>query len=98
MAKNFNLKDELLKEGFRIDVEQDVFGGSIISKVFTQEVEVVWYGKQERSLIVTVRFSQDEQNVRVTYSTGRTIFKTKDHLNEKRALNAIHQTIANQGF
>ena len=48
---------------------------------------------------VEVVFNQEHTALSAYYwDGGRRPFKEKTHLNEKRAFNAIAQTIANKGF
>lgn len=51
------------------------------------------------SLKVTVRFTPDDQAITVSYSQGyHEPFKVKSHLANRRALNAISDTLAHNGF
>ena len=57
------------------------------------------YGKTNSSLKVTVRFTPDDQAITVSYSQGyHEPFKVKSHLANRRALNAISDTLAHNGF
>ena len=56
-------------------------------------------GVYDLRLNVDVVFNRDHSVATVQYfDGGRSPFKTKVHLNEKRAFNAIRQTVANHGF
>lgn len=99
MKTPFNLYDELKNNGFNTETK-DEFGGTILTRDFEKEVEVVWYGKQTSRYKVQVRFSADMRTVQASYYKGSfgAPDKTKTHLNDRRALNAIRQTIENAGF
>lgn len=96
MKKNFDLYEELEKRGFEKYV--DIFGRECLKKDYEKEVEVVWHGKVKTKYSVEVAFNSDKSIVNVEYFNDRTSVKTKTHLNEKRALNAISMTVKNAGF
>ena len=98
MAK-FDLFKTLTEKGFTETA--DNYGRIILTKSYEKEVEVVWYGKQTSRLYVDVYFNSDKTVAQVAYMhrfAEATPFKTKTHLNDKRAYNAIAQTIENNGF
>ena len=97
MAKKFDLYEALKQAGFEEAKTQ--FGNDMLKKSFRKMTEVAWYGQQETKLDVEVWFSLDHGAVTVYYYDGwHRPFKEKTHLNDKRAFNAIAQTIANKDF
>ena len=98
MTNKFDLYEALKNDGFEFE-KVDAFGGEYLTKKFEREVEVVWYGKMLSTLEVVVRFSSDHNTITVNYFKGTARpFKTKTHLNDKRAYNAINATIENNMF
>lgn len=98
MKKAFNLYEELKANGF-YEVRDE--WGDVLRKDYEKEVDVLWYGKQKSYFIVRVRFNGDHSVAQASYyhnSVPANAFKNKTHLNEKRALNAIRQTVENNGF
>ena len=99
MAKRFDVYEELKQKGF--EETKGSFGQTILFKTYSKEVEVLWYGKQDYSIRVDVWFNPDHSVVKAFYyddARGVRPYKEKTHLNEKRAYNAICQTVANKGF
>lgn len=97
----FNLKEALAAKGFSPIADPYGFStyGQIVEKVYEKQVEIAWYGKVNSSLKVTVRFTPDDQAITVSYSQGyHEPFKVKSHLANRRALNAISDTLAHNGF
>lgn len=95
--KNFDLYSELEKLGF--ESGKDSFGFDCLSKKYERETEVLWYGKHTFRFQISARFNSDHSVVTVFYYDGNnTPFKTKTHMNEKRALNAIRETAKNNMF
>lgn len=96
MAK-FNVFDALVEKGFEQGVDR--FGRTFLAKHYEKEVEVLWYGsaKHERDVVVT--FNTDRTSLTADYYDGfKRPYKTKLHLNDKRAYNAIVETIRNAEF
>ena len=96
--KNFDLYNELKANGF-YEIHDEF--GDVLRKDYEKEVEVAWYGIQKSNFIVRVRFNGDHSVAQADYynsSVPARAFKSKVHLNEKRALNAIRQTVENNGF
>lgn len=97
MKKTFNLAEELKKAGYTESI--NTWGSKELTKKYSDVVDVLWYGKQERQMTVTVVFNNDETSCRANYyDGGKSPFKVKTHLNEKRALNAIRQTVENHEY
>lgn len=96
MKKKFDLYQELTNKGF---AEQENSFSTMLVKSYEKEVEVAWHGKMKATYRVEVLFNQDKSVATVSYfkSSGRAD-KVKTHLNEKRAFNAICETIKNAGF
>lgn len=98
MAKKFDVWQELIGKGFE-EIQMDY--GFCLTKTYRKEIEVLWYGKSETSIRVDVFFSPDKGTLKALYY-DRDIsvrpFKEKVHLNEKRAFNAISDTVRNNGF
>lgn len=96
-AKKFDLYEALKQAGFEEVKTQ--FGYDCLKRSFKKVVEVLWYGQQETKLDVEVVFNQEHTALSAYYyDGGYRPFKEKTHLNEKRAYNAIAQTVANKGF
>lgn len=97
MAKKFDLYQELVNAGFEAgsDPKQLV-------REFHMECEVCWYGKQDTAIVAEVWFNEDHTVCKAYYYYDRIArnrqFKEKVHLSEKRAFNAIKQTVENKGF
>lgn len=97
MKKKFDLYSELLNKGFT--ASEDQYGCHCLTLNLEKKVETVWWGEQTRSLGIMAAFNPEHTVVTVYYANGgREDFKVKEHLNEKRALNAIIATAKNQGF
>lgn len=95
--KKFDLYNTLEDLGF--EKKTDNFGFMVLSKDYKKIVDVVFGGQYESKLIVEVRFSDDKKVATASYYDGlRRMLKQKVHLSEKRAYNAIKQTIYNKGF
>ena len=97
----FNLKEALAAKGFTPTA--DPFGcaelGQIVQKTFEREVETVWHGTAKDVLTVVVRFTPDYEALTVKYYRRDNIpFKVKAHRSNKRAYNAIEDTIRLRGF
>lgn len=96
--KKFDLYEALKNDGFEL-TEVDAFGGEYLTKKFEKEVDVLWYGKMTSRFKVVVRFSSDHNTVTANYFKDTVSpFKTKVHLNDKKAYNAINATIKNNEF
>lgn len=98
MAKKFDLYQELKELGF---YEVDDEFGDVLRKDYEKETEVVWHGTVTINYSVRAIFNKDHKVVTVNYYQGsvqRKPHKTKTHLNEKRALNAIRDTVKHNGF
>lgn len=98
MKKEFNLYNELKANGF-YEIHDE--WGDVLRKDYEKEVDVLWHGKMKFNFIVRVRFNDSHSVAQVSYyksSIPANSFKNKTHLNEKRALNAIRQTVENNGF
>ena len=97
MAKKFDLYEALKNEGFTESVDQ--FGCVELARKFEKEIDVVWYGKTTQTFAIVIGFSSDKSVVRVWYyDKPFHAFKVKDHMNDKRAYNAIHDTAKYNGF
>ena len=97
----FNLKEALVTKGFTPIA--DPFGcaepGQIVQKTFERDVETVWHGTAKDVLTVMVRFTSDYEAVTVKYFRHvNTPLKVKSHRSNKRAYNAIEDTIRLRGF
>ena len=95
--KKFDLYKELQDLGFT--AETDRLGRDCLKKHYEKDIEVLWHGSVRPTFDITAAFSEDHGVVTVSYSREtRDPFKTKVHLNEKRALNAIRTTAGNNGY
>ena len=96
MAK-FDTFEALKANGF--NEEKGAFGSIILRKEYSKEVEVAWQGTWTSRLTVELQFNPEKSVIGAAYyDGGRSPFKTKTHLNDKRAYNAIKQTVENKGF
>lgn len=95
--KKFDLYEELKANDY-VEVD-DGFGRKHLVKHYEKEVEVCWYGKHTSTFDVEVYFNSDHTVARVYYyNQSKTPFKTKVHMNDKRAYNAICATLNNNGY
>ena len=95
MKKKFDLYEALLADGFK--VSEPVLGCDVLLR----DLDRVDALGIKFHLIVSVLFSPDHGVARVSYhhdSPKRSPFKTKTHLNDRRAYNAIVATVKNNGF
>ena len=98
MARRYDLYEALKAEGF-YEVKDEF--GDVLRKDYEKQTEVLWYGIQTSYFIVRVRFNADHSVAQVSYYDDKIparAFKTKTHLNEKRAYNAIKQTAELRGW
>lgn len=96
--KKYDLYEALKAEGF-YEVHDE--WGDLLRKDYEKQVEVLWYGTQTSYFTVRVRFSADHGTVQASYYDDKICaraFKVKTHLNEKRAYNAIKQTVELRGW
>ena len=95
--KRFDLYEELIAKGFvKVD---DPFNRNRFAKHYEKEVEVCWYGKHVATFDVEVVFNSEHTVVKVFYyNQSKTPFKIKTHMCDKRAYNAICQTLSNNGY
>lgn len=97
MKKKFDAYEALRNEGFAESINE--FGCVELSRKFEKEIEVVWYGKSTKTFAIIIEFNSDKTAMRVWYyNRPNCPSKVKDHLNDKRAYNAIHSTAKYNGF
>ena len=96
--KKFDLYAVLKEVGFK--EQKNKYGSDMLICELEKEITVAWYGAQKYSIRIEVTFSADHSVVTANYYEDgfKRPFKTKVHLNEKRALNAIIATAQNKGF
>ena len=97
----FNLREALTAAGFVSVADPLGFAvnGHLIEKTFEREVETAWNGIQKSEITVSIRFASDFDYLTVSYSlNGHKPFKVKSHSANRRALNAISDTLAHNGF
>lgn len=96
----FNLYEALQNNGFTVDPYNDGDNGYMVRDDFENEVEVAWYGKQKSTLEIGVQFNESRTVCTVYYYKDgfKRAFKVKTHLTDKRAFNAIRETVKNNGF
>lgn len=96
--KNFDLYTELMNNGF--EVSKNRYGLEVLTKEYEQEIGNPLQGVWTQVMWVDVQFSPDHTVCTAYYCEGRhsNAFKVKTHMNDKRAFNAIRQTVANNGF
>lgn len=97
MTKKFDLYQELLNKGFE---NQESMFGFTLTKSYEKEVEVAWHGKMKTTYKVQVVFNEEKTVATVSYykNNAPKATKVKTHLNEKRAFNAIKETVKNAGY
>lgn len=98
MMKKFDLYEALKANGF-YEIHDEF--GDVLRKDYEREDDVLWYGKMKFNFIARVRFNDDHSIAQVAYYDSdipARAFKEKTHLNEKRAYNAIRNTVKNHGF
>lgn len=89
MAKKYDVYKELIEAGFEKDIP--MFDGY-------DELRRDWKDGN-RILTIHIIFSPDHEVFKAMYFDGsRKAFKVKAHLNQKRAFNAIRQTVENNWF
>lgn len=92
----FNLREALTAAGFVPVADPLGFAvnGQLIEKTFERQYET-W----KSTFTVSIRFSSDFGCLTVSYSlNGHKPFKVKSHSANRRALNAISDTLAHNGF
>ena len=99
MTKKFDLYEALLNKGFE---RESQVGATerLVRNDFIREIEVLWYGVQKTTLTVEVVFNPEHTVCQAYYYQDgfKRPFKTKVHMNDKRAYNAINATVNNNGF
>lgn len=101
MAK-FDLENALIADGFAMTNEHTSqwdkrYMFRTYTKEFVKILEVAWYGQNEYHFIADVQvtyFNGKPIDVVASYSNG----KVKEYAYDKRAYNAIRDTIKNNGF
>lgn len=95
--KKFDLIETLKAHGFSSSTSMT--GCPLFTLDMSRQVEVAWYGVQEFTIRVQVVFNPEKTICTVNYYDGfLRPFKTKVHLSDKRAWNAICETVKNKGF
>ena len=97
--KKFDLYEELKAQGFK--PVKDRFGHDCLTKGWLRREPCFGTlgGVYDHRLNIDVIFNSDHSVATVQYfDGGRSPFKTKVHMNEKRAMNAIVATAKNHGF
>lgn len=100
MATKFNLYEKLKADGFHDSYNS--FGHMIIRQFIEEQHGVSFSGEPftyKRMIEVRAIFSDDYSVVKVLYRyEGKRTFKEKTHLSDRRAYNAIKQTVSNNGY
>ena len=97
----FNAVDALINQhGYTLKTVRNSSGiaHDVLTKTYERVSDVLWYGPMRSEMTVKIRISSDCESLRVCYYAGYKFFKVKSHLNDKRAYNAIRDTLANHGF
>ena len=99
MAK-FNLIEALEANGFQRNPFGEEDMGLVLVKDYSKEVEVAWFGMQKSTISVEVYFNPEMTVCKAFYyqQGSRRAFKEKTHLADKRAFNAIKNTVEYKGF
>ena len=84
------------ENGFAPSGETAYDGRIIYSRVWSQEVEVVWYGKRESRLEIKVSESCGFPLISI-FKNGR-LEGRRDYSTPKRAINAIREIVTYAGF
>ena len=93
----FNAIDALIANGYAL--VKDDLGRESLVKDYERIAHVAFYGDMVSTLRVVISLNSDKTVMSVAYSNGsRAPFKTKVHLNDKRAFNAIKATVTNNSF
>lgn len=69
-----------------------------LTKGYEKTEDVAWHGPMRFAMTVRVLVGRDGETLHVSYYAGDRRIKEKTHLNDKRAYNAIRETLANNGF
>lgn len=97
--KNFDLYTELKAYGFKAVTDRMGHDCLTMGWIKREQCFGTLGGVYDMRLNIDVVFNSDRSVATVQYfDGGRSPFKTKVHLNEKRALNAILATAKNHGF
>ena len=95
----FNLYEELKNKGYEVDTDDARLGYEVLTKMYHKTDDVLWYGKVNSKMSVSVMFNKDHTIAQVTYADeGFRVFKHKVHMADKRAYNAIADTVRNKGY
>lgn len=86
----------MAENGFTPTGETLYDGRTIYSRIFTKEVDVVWYGKQERSLELKATVSYGIPDLRI-YKDG-VLDSHRDYSSPKRAVNAMREIVRIAGY
>lgn len=96
-ANKFDFIETLKAHGFSSTTSMT--GCPLFTLDLSKEVEVAWYGVKEFTIRVQVVFNPEMTCCMVNYYDGfLRPFKTKVHMSDKRAWNAIRETLKNKGF
>ena len=69
-----------------------------LTKTYERVSDVLWHGPMRSEMTVEVHLSADHETLRVYYYDGRRQIKSKVHMNDKRAYNAIRNTLAHYSY
>ena len=103
MAAKFDLMEVLKDKGFeRIDNPMERFGSKAewYQRTWSKDIEVAWYGVQHFELTVTAKYlpsfngNSSLDDITFEYSSG----KVKNHACNKRAWNALRDTVTYAGY
>ena len=96
--KNFDLYTELMNHGFELCKNR--YGLEVLSKKYEREAGNPLQGTWTYVMWVDVQFNPMHTTCTAYYHEGNHLnaFKAHTHLSDKRAFNAIRQTVANKGF
>lgn len=95
-ATKFNLMEALEEKGFeRIENPMAAYGSTadFYERTWSKDIELVW-GRSAEHFEMTVTAIVTRGNIRFIYSTG----KVKDHALNKRAWNALRDTVTFNGY
>lgn len=98
MKKSFDLYNELMNNGF--EVSKNRYGLEVLTKQYEREAGNTLQGTWTKVVWVDVQFNAEHTTCTAYYHEGNhfNAFKAKTHLSDKRAFNAIKQTVENCGF
>jgi len=82
--------------GFTPNGERTYDGRVVYSRVWSKELEMVWYGSRESRLEIRVDEAYGMPNIRI--SRNGKYWESRGYSSPKRAINAMHEIVTFAGF